>query len=417
MLTTDWPACGTGFSEELRHIAYRLAQTGMYEIYWVGYNYVGYDIDLPDKCFPDIPHKGATIKCLSGTGPPHLYGLEGFQRNFDRFSPDLFMSMGDPDNFQPYVKLKEQGFKFPYMCYTTLDGLPVHPMFHEIFPQINIRLAMTEWAMEEFRKAGIPMGGYIHHGVNWKWMSTNKIEKRKVRRHFGIKDDTVLFIDWNVNQYRKRDDALLKCWKKFHPETKNAKLFLYKDSDMSDTLGWDLEKLIKQYDIPRETVLFPEDVYGRRKWWQQAEPPEFHRMIALMGDILVSCTSGEGFGKVFLEALSLGIPVIAPHYSALPEVCAKGSILVPLYEGEAGRYRVQDHIRMVEGGVVNQEKFVEAMLRLYDNPREREEMGIQGREWAKNFDYDTQIVPGWIDILERINPDVILAEEVLGGII
>jgi len=69
----------------------------------------------------------------------------------------------------------------------------------------------------------------------------------------------------------------------------------------------------------------------------------------------------------------------------------------------------------VDCGIVNQEKFVEAMTRLYDNPDEAKELGIQGRLWAKNFDYDTMIIPGWLNILGRINPDLILAEEVLKG--
>jgi len=415
MLTTDWACAGTGFSEEMKHVMYRLAATGLYEIYWVGFNYVGHDLDLPDTVFPDIPHTGATIKMLSGVGPPMLYGLKGFQRNFNRFTPDLVFSIGDPKNFEPFVKEKEKGMPFPYITYTTLDGVPIPPRFNDIFRNINVKLSMTEWAMREYHKVGIQIGGHIHHGVNWQWFSTNEFQKTKTRRMFGIPDDTTLFISWDVNQFRKRQDALLSCWKAFKPESKNAKLFLYTDSDMAGSLGWNLENLIKQYDIPRETILLPEDVYGRRKFWEQAEPVEFHRMIASMGDIYVSTTSGEGFGKTLLESLSLGMPVIATDYSAIPEVCEKGSVLVPTYEGPAGRYRAQDQTRMVDCGIVNQEKFVEAMTRLYDNPDEAKELGIQGRLWAKNFDYDTMIIPGWLNILGRINPDLILAEEVLKG--
>lgn len=413
MVISDWLCAGTGFSEELRHIVYRLAQSGKYEIYWIGINYVGYDMDIPDTLFPDLRHTGATVKSLSGVGPTPLYGLKGFQRNFNKYAPDLVMSMGDPGNFEPYVKEKKKpdGVFFPYMVYTTLDGLPVPSQFREIFRGINVQLAMTEWALLEFQEADVPMGGYIHHGVNWQWMTTNKVEKRKMRKMFGIPDDVTLFISWDTNQYRKRQDALLECWRDFHPESKKAKLFLYTDSDCR--LGWNLEEQIKEKGIPRETVLLPEDVYGRRKFWEQAEHPSFHRMVALMGDIYVSTTSGEGFGKCLLEALSLRIPVIVTDYSACPEVCEKGSILVPLYEGPAGYYRIHDRLRRVDGGVVNQEKFTEAMLRLYDNPDEREELGIQGREWAKNFDYDTQVLPAWLNVLGRINPDVILAEDVL----
>lgn len=414
MATSDWAACGTGFSEELRHILYRLAQTGEYEIYWIGFNYVGYSIDLEDKVFADLPHKGATVKCLSGVGPPEEYGLQGLIRNFGKYYPDFVMSMGDPKNFQPYIKHRHRtNLRYPYICYTTLDGTPIHPAFKEVFKHVNVPLAMTQWALEEYQKADIHMSGYIHHGVNWQWMATNKSEKMRIRRRYGIDDDTVLFMEANVNQFRKRQDALLSAWRDFRPEIKNAKLYLYTDSDMSRSLGWHLETLIEQLGVPRNTILLPEDVYGQRKWWEQATDLEFHRQQLAMADVFCSCTSGEGFGKLFLEGLSLQKPVVVPNYSAMPEVCERGAILVPLYEGPAGYYRMQDKLRLSPGGVVNQAKFTEALQYLYDHPEEREELGAQGREWAKNFDYDTQVIPGWTDILNRLNPDVILSQEML----
>jgi len=420
MIGTDWMASGTGFSEEMRNIAYRLVQSGEYEIYWLGFNYVGLPLDYPDSIFSDLPHTGATIKGLCGYGPGQLFGLNGFKNNFYKYNPDFYLAMGDPKVFEPYARWRyETKTKFPFVAYTTIDGVPIHPSWKPTFSQINIPLAMTEWGMNQYQKAGIPMAGYIHHGVNWEWMARSRESKRRARKIFGIDEETVLFMDWNTNQYRKRIDALLECWKAFKPETKNAKLFLYMDSDMTEPhkqMGWHLEDLMKQMDIPRETVLLPEDVFKRRKYFESAEDIDFHKMVISMADILVSCTSGEGFGKVFLEALSLGIPIICPYYSSLPEVCEKGALLIPLYDGPAGHYRVQDAVRSVYGGIVNQEKFVEAMARLYDHPDEREELGAQGREWAKDFDYDTQIIPGWMNILGSVNPDVIYAQELLGGV-
>ena len=342
-----------------------------------------------------------------------MFGLRGFKRNFDKYAPDLTMVMGDPKHFAPYVDAKKT-IPFPFMVYTTLDGIPIHPSWKETFARVDVSICMTEWALLEFQKAGIPMAGYIHHGVNWQWMVTNEVEKQKVRESYGISNDVTLFMNWDVNQYRKRQDALLRCWKAFKPESKKALLYLH--TDFNCHLGWNIEELIEQYDIPRETILLPRDVYGYRKYFEQAEPIEFHKTIIQMADIYVSTTAGEGQGKCSQEALSFGVPVIITDYSACPEVCEKGSILVPTYEGRAGRYRPHDKIGAVDRGIVNEEKFVEAMFRLYDNPDERKELGNQGREWAKTFDYDTEIIPAWLDILSRINPDVILAEEVLKGL-
>jgi glycosyltransferase involved in cell wall biosynthesis len=409
----DWIGAGTGFSEEMRHIGFRLVQTGLYDVYWVGVNYVGMEMDVGDATYPDIPAKGAAIRSISGVGPIDSYGLGGFKRAFNKYNPDLTITIGDPPQFEPYVNERRDpsGLKFPYLVYATLDGVPVYPSWKDIFSGTNVNLAMTEWGMKAYQNAGINMSAYIHHGVNWNFFSTNAEEKKSVRNKLGISDDTTVFVSWDTNQFRKRIDALLDCWKAFRPESKKAKLFLNMDSNCR--IGWDLERLMEQKGISRETVLLPENVYGRRKNWEQSESVDFHRAISLIGDVYLSTTAGEGFGKCALEALSLGMPVIITDYSACSEVCEHGSILVPPYVGHAGRFRWHDETKKVDGAIVDQEKFVEAMLRLYDNPDERLELGVRGREWAKQFDYDTQTLPAWLDILGRINPDLILTEEVL----
>ena len=115
-----------------------------------------------------------------------------------------------------------------------------------------------------------------------------------------------------------------------------------------------------------------------------------------------------------LEAMSLRIPPIITDYAASSEVHQKGSILVPCYEGRQGRFRHQDRMRGVQAGIVNEEKFVEAMLYLYNNPEERMALGREGRRWAREFDYDTKIIPQWINLFNSISPeDVMLKEMVL----
>jgi glycosyltransferase involved in cell wall biosynthesis len=422
MITTDWAGAGTGFSDEMRNVMYRLVQTGKYEVYWVGYNYVGIPLDIPASVFEDMKGMNGAIKMLSGVGPPDQFGLQGYIRNVDKYNPDFYLAMGDPDNFRPLIDYRTMYKEsVPLITYVTLDGLPIHPSWKPVFGKINIPITMTDWACQEYQKAGFNVSGFIHHGVNWNWMKTNSEERRMLRDSYlshihGVNDETVIFIDSNSNQHRKRDDAMLDCWKAFKPETKNAKLFLNKDWEMETSIGWNLEQLIEQKGVDRSTILSPEDVYGRKKYWEQAEDIAFHRQMMALGDVQVSCTSGEGFGKVFLENMSLGIPIIAPDYAALTEVCKKGADLIPLYEGRAGKYRIHDHIRQVDAGVVNQDKFVESMVRMYDNKSERTELGFQGQEYAKNFDYDTVIVPQWDSVFERFNPDTIMASQVFNAI-
>jgi len=763
MVITDGLLCGTGFSEEAKNIFYRLVQTGEFEVIWFNINSLSSPVDLPDTLFSDLPHKGATIKVVGNRGDPRNFGAPLFQKHYLKYHPEIVFFMGDPKIIEPYVderlpiSLKDK-FHFPLFFYCTLDGLPVHPK-NKFLTKANVLIAMTAWAQMEFAKLGLQSAS-IHHGINWNWWSNNPKTKAMIRRKYRrvFPEDCTLFITWEVPQHRKRIDALLRAWKAFKPETKNTKLLIYGDWNMDEGLGWNIEDLIEQYDVPRDTIISPIELTGTPKLWGVAEPIEEVRDIARMGDIYVSTTcfpegtvikknfgvtniekvriedkifsdgkfgcvynhfvydydgeiikikisgrlptaatpnhrifvikfpanqksssywknemregrlginewkmgelergdylcvprfkgekmlgytneeiefygyylaegcisrrkgkrkddgiifsissnekkftkrildlgekiygwkgkiynssrhrrtirfwtvnipeifyrmgykagnkkmiddfiylnkkqikilinalwrgdgckylnrskgkivfdyqtvstqlayqiqmlldkygvissmsfnpnrhsykitlegknreifglnegyqkglvtpsyillpitkifrekykgkihdlemmdssyytteflvhnSGEGFGKCPLEALSLGIPVIITDYSACSEVCAKGSILVPCYEGRAGRFRWHDKVRGVEGGIVNEEKFTEAMLYLYNHPEERAKLGKQARLWAREFDYDTKIIPLWINLFKQVSPERVMMKELL----
>jgi len=413
MIVTDSPLAGTGFGEEMRQIAFRLAQKG-HKIYYVGLSYSGYPIQLIDKQFSDLPHKGAKITLLSqGPYVTTEYGATAVYHYYKIYYPDIVLFMGDPRNILPYEKIKET-LGVPLFFYVTLDGTPVPPQFKRLLSIPDINITITEWAMKEYQKHEIPIHAYIHHGINWRYWQRTQKQKQQLRRKYGIKPNEVIFITWDNNQHRKRMDALLRCWKRFITRVKTgARLILF--TDWNCELGWNLEHLIKLYQIPRNTILSPKDLTGRRKTWAVLpEEPQILREIASLGDIYVSTTSGEGFGKCLLEAMALGQVVIATDYSAVPEVLGKNEpngpygCLIPI----KGTFRWHDKVRSVEGGLVDEEAFVEAMIYFYSNPKTRKYLGSQARKWAKNFDYKL-IVEGWENLFRQINPDVLLASHLL----
>lgn len=406
MVFTDTIFAGTGFSEEARHVMFRLAQMG-HEIFWIGMH-MGFPVDIPDTMFPDIPHKDSKIKLLGYFGDRKSFGASAVLRYSDTYCPDLVWVLGDPQNIAPYIQVKRLGF--PILFYVTLDGLPISPTWRQLFDIPDINVAITEWAMNEYIKKGFPMHAFIHHGVNWNFWQVSDIDKQHIKKKYGLHKHTV-FISWDVNQYRKRTDALLRCWRDFKPETKNAKLVLFTDWDCP--IGFNIDEKIEQYDVPRETIISPKQLIGRDKIWECAEEPWLIKEIASLGDIYISTTGGEGFGKTLLEAMTIGMPVIATKTSAVVEVLDKYGILIDPYEGQAGRYALHSSARSCELTVVNEQKFVEAMNYLYQNPNERKEIGEKAREWAKEFDYDTKIMNGWDKILNSFDPNVLMAHKLL----
>lgn len=408
MTVCDNLHAGTGFSEELRNIMYRLVQSNLFDVYWIGLQHCGYGFDVPDMAFHDLAPAGATIKQLAGVGGGGM-GFDSFKKHYYTYLPDIVFIIGDPHHFIPYIDFKNYE-AFTLMAYTTLDGLPLYPPWKNLFKEIDVPICMTEWAYKVFQDAKYKMSAYVHHGINWQYTATNPERKAQLKKKYRIDPNCVIFGNWDTNQFRKRDDALLRAWKKTRPETKNMKLFLNKDSNCR--LGNNLNILIEQYDIPRDTVILPEDLSPnkQKKYFDIADEPEYHKEMCELFDVYVSATGGEGFGKCALEALSYNMPVIITDYSACPEVCAKGSILVPII----GTYRVMDQYKTVDLAIIDENKLAEEIVYLYNSPSERKELGLIGRTWAKEFDYDTQIGPAWLDVLSRVNPDVYLAQQLLG---
>jgi glycosyltransferase involved in cell wall biosynthesis len=399
---TDSPTSGTGFGEEIRNLAFRWAQHG-HDIFIHSIAYHGYPYKLYDTDFSDIPQKGAHITVLGDWGNPHDFGTIIFKENYKEYHPDIVLLFGDPHVLEKWVPLKKK-LGFPLLIYVTLDGLPVNIRWLDKLNNTNLRITMTKWAQKHYRDVGVD-SVTIHHGINPEWWSTTEENKQAMKQKYGLKQNYTYFISWDMNQHRKRFDALLRCWKQFKPETKRAKLILW--TDWWCRLGWDLDWFIKQYDIPRDTIISPMDLTGRDKYWERAEPPEVHREIAMLGDIYTTTSSGEGFGKCNLEAMGLGLPVIYTDYSAMPEVIGNAGISVPI----TGTFRWHDNVRSVEGGLVDETLFTQALYRLYDNKEERKKLGDIGVKRVKMFDYDKVVNPQWLSLFSQINPDVIMAKE------
>ena len=83
-----------------------------------------------------------------------------------------------------------------------------------------------------------------------------------------------------------------------------------------------------------------------------------------MCDLLVFCSTLEGFGLPILEAQSVGRPVVTSNISAMPEVAGEGACLVDPFQVESIRQGVKKVIsdqsyrdQLVEAGFRNLERF------------------------------------------------------------
>ena len=95
-------------------------------------------------------------------------------------------------------------------------------------------------------------------------------------------------------------------------------------------------------------------------------PVSFERLAREYSSAHAFClpSAQEGFGMVFLEAMAAGLPIVAAHAAAIPEV-------VP-------------HALFCEPGRV--EEFAEAILRLHDSAALRAELAKAGKKLVERYD-------------------------------
>jgi glycosyltransferase involved in cell wall biosynthesis len=112
-------------------------------------------------------------------------------------------------------------------------------------------------------------------------------------------------------------------------------------------------------------------------------------------DIFTLPTRGEGFGLPVLEAMSCGVPIVVTDYSAHPEWCKEGGILVPPVVLEA------EPLTNIRRAIIDMDCYVDALLRLIDSAELREKYGAAGRKKAESFDWKI-ICSQWEKLIDGV---------------
>lgn len=211
--------------------------------------------------------------------------------------------------------------QFDMACWTPVDHDPAPPNVLKFFHESGaIPIAMSRFGQERLAAAGLdPL--YVPHAVDTSIF--RPIDRDAARSKMGIPGDefAVGMVAANKgNPSRKSFVAALEAFAEFRRAHENAKLYLHTDLDGVWSAGVPLGPVIAALGIPEEAI-------------GQADPYAIHfhpaaaETMALFYsamDVLLSPSTGEGFGVPILEAQACGCPAIVTDFSAMREVCGAG---------------------------------------------------------------------------------------------
>jgi glycosyltransferase involved in cell wall biosynthesis len=181
------------------------------------------------------------------------YGGETIDDLIKEFKPDLYIGAEDIWAFNEFWD-KKWWSKTNSMVWTTLDSEPILPLAQQAAPKIDNYFVWASFAEREMAKLGHSHVKTLRGAIDTDYFFKATDEyKLKLRKSFGISEDTFIIGFVFRNQLRKSVPNLLDGYSKFlkeHPKS-NAKLLLHTHWNE----GWDILRLLKEKNIDPSQIL------------------------------------------------------------------------------------------------------------------------------------------------------------------
>lgn len=361
---------------------------------------------VPWKCYGAMPDNDQELAHIQDQGEMRAisYGAWNIDKVIELEKPDVYIGIEDIWGFSGFWKKSWWNILTPAL-WTTLDSVPIFPLARD-----NAKDIPNFWVWADFAEREMKALGHNHVKTIYGAFPTDDFKplsgdtKRKVRAHFGIKEDTVIFGFVFRNQLRKLVGSLLEAFalfKKKNPQV-NSKILLH--TNWSE--GWAIPEFIKEFGLDNNDVLTSYVCANCKEieiksFTGQNLPCRFckHEHSLSNPSIVLGCneeqlnviyntmdayihpiTSG-GLEMPIVEAILAGLPTSTVAYSCGETFTDSGLVHSISYS----TYRECGSNFIKASPDVN--SIASFMQKVSSNLNKYKELGLRGREWAlKTFD-------------------------------
>jgi len=368
----------TGYANIAKQIATRLARDHGWEVTYIANGYQGRNWGRDEI-------KGYPFK---------IYG-----QGREPYCKDVIPIVLQKEKPQVYLTLLDTFMLFNW--YFFMDFAPARSVFYypsdgggglprhceNILKRMSLPVAMAKFGQRQAKELYNIDSVYIPHACDENHYKRWSDEQRAVlRAQWGLTGKYVVGVVAR-NQGRKVLDKTIKIFKDFCKDKPEAVLLIHADP-VDPAAVFDLQGLIDIYGLQNRVL------YTGTTWYEGFPYDRMPEVYNLM-DVFLLTTSGEGFGIPIIEAMATEVPVIATSYTTTHELVEQnnaglgiklsGSELVDFFELHPRDYDwklVNGTVTgswNVERGFCDITHGVELMNRLYNNPAERKQLGLNGR--------------------------------------
>lgn len=292
VFVSDFNFRGSGYLNISMPLCRGLADKG-YDIKAVGLGYTG----------EEHPFNFSIIPCSS------FSDAHAMTNNlFYQWKPDLVIVALDIPYLQQFSSLCK-GLGIKMIAITPLENPPLTMSWSYLLQQIDKVFFISQMGTDEALKAGVENAEHLVVGmdtVSWRMRTTD--EYTKGREMMGISPDTLVVLTVADNQERKNLSKAFEIVSKVKNEKKIKVKYILVTRENSD-VGWKLRDLGMAYNIASEVMIFERGISFR----------ELYSLYAI-SDAFLLTSKAEGLCMPVMEAMSVGVPVVATNCGALTEL-------------------------------------------------------------------------------------------------
>jgi glycosyltransferase involved in cell wall biosynthesis len=391
---SNGPNLPTGYAKVIREITNRVSKDIRFEVSIINENWFGDAKEswngmdmyaLPVQMTPNGPNRSSTA--------------HAFHKVCERIQPDMVIFL--EDSFTMHDFGFEGLMKTPYkrVFYIPLDGEWIPETGVKVIRTMDRLVSMAKFTQDCLKKEGFD-SDMIWHGVDLElFHPVSSSAQKELKKKYGFKEDEFVIFNYGRNSnIRKNNPGMLWILAKYlsqAPPNTKAYLHILDPEFPGNNL---IDYLTRHLSLEFPPEVLQRIVFSNFRTERPASDKDVAEMIQ-MSDLVITASTGEGFGLIMAEGMACAKPVISTDYTTPHELLIDTSLGV----GERG-WTVPIESKFVAGlstahAYVNKEAFVDTIHLARNNPDEMRKRGFNGRKFAEehlNWDY---IAEQWKELI------------------
>jgi glycosyltransferase involved in cell wall biosynthesis len=312
----------------------------------------------------------------------------------ERFKADAILTLKDPYFYNVHTV---RSLPVPWIATVPVDTEPVSAAVAEIINYASVRLAIAPSGGTLLAQEGIQVH-YTPLGVDTAFLCPGEQAAARDALKLPPGEFVAAFVGANQTRpSRKALEQILMAWAQFLHRNKSTHpgAVLYLHTRLGPEFGgYDLNAMIAAFGIPDRNWRAVDQIAYQGGY----VPREQVRDVYRAADVLLSPSTGEGFGLTLVESQSCGVPVIAMDFSAMRDTLWSGWKITrdhaePEWE-PSGAFRLRVHVDALENAI---QQAAQAQ-----GSETETQLAALARSGAARYDLDHVVKSHWVPALEQI---------------